>query len=152
MRFATYTRDSATGNDYADQRYYSSALGRFMTFDPYWGSFHSNEPTTWNRYLYGLGDPANAADPTGLCVINGVTYPDGQSPCPDATQTTVNGGPIDPVPTVPIVPNPPPPQTIANYNDLHGNNNEDTCEALPDGMVYTASGGESVGGGSGSLG
>ena len=34
VRFATYTRDSATGNDYACQRFYSS-LGRFMTSEPY---------------------------------------------------------------------------------------------------------------------
>ena len=27
-------RDSATRNDYADQRYYTSILGRFMTPDP----------------------------------------------------------------------------------------------------------------------
>ena len=37
VRFATYTRDSATGNDYADQRYYASTFGRFMTPDPYRG-------------------------------------------------------------------------------------------------------------------
>ena len=31
MKYATYTRDSATGMDYADQRYYSNQFGRFMT-------------------------------------------------------------------------------------------------------------------------
>jgi RHS repeat-associated protein len=33
VKFATYTRDSATGLDYADQRYHAFALGRFMTAD-----------------------------------------------------------------------------------------------------------------------
>ena len=35
VKFATYTRDAATGNDYADQRYYGSTFGRFMSPDPY---------------------------------------------------------------------------------------------------------------------
>ncbi len=35
VKFATYTRDSATSLDYADQRYYGSTFGRFMTPDPY---------------------------------------------------------------------------------------------------------------------
>jgi RHS repeat-associated protein len=35
LKFATYARDTATNLDYADQRYYSSSLGRFMTPDPY---------------------------------------------------------------------------------------------------------------------
>ena len=34
VKFATYTRDSGTGLDYADQRYYASTFGRFMTPDP----------------------------------------------------------------------------------------------------------------------
>jgi RHS repeat-associated protein len=66
VKFATYTRDSATGNDYADQRYYSSALGRFMTVDPHNGSRKRTIPASWNRYNYMLGDPINHRDPTGL--------------------------------------------------------------------------------------
>lgn len=34
-KFATYTRDSYTGLDYADQRFYASTYGRFNTPDPY---------------------------------------------------------------------------------------------------------------------
>ena len=33
-KFATYYRDLTTGLDYADHRYYSSSLGRFLTPDP----------------------------------------------------------------------------------------------------------------------
>ena len=33
-KFATYTRDSYTGFDYADQRFYASTYGRFNTPDP----------------------------------------------------------------------------------------------------------------------
>jgi RHS repeat-associated protein len=65
VKFATYTRDSNTGLDYADQRYYSNQFGRFMTPDPYGPSAKLSLPTSWNRYTYVLGDPMNFNDPTG---------------------------------------------------------------------------------------
>lgn len=37
-----------------------------MTPDPFLNSGRSNEPQSWNRYAYALGDPANLNDPTGL--------------------------------------------------------------------------------------
>jgi len=82
-KFATYTRDSYTGLDYADQRYYASTYGRFNTPDPYAGSAKPNSPGSWNRYSYTLGDPINGNDPTGqdgftLAVgQNGTTITDG---------------------------------------------------------------------------
>jgi RHS repeat-associated protein len=65
-KFGTYNRDGFTGLDYADQRFYASSLGRFNTADPYQGSAGPKEPGSWNRFSYGLGDPANNNDPTGL--------------------------------------------------------------------------------------
>src|SRR5579863_1339305 len=50
--FATYWRDSATGLDYANQRYYSNAYGRFMSVDPDLSSANGTSPLSWNRYLY----------------------------------------------------------------------------------------------------
>ena len=66
VKFATYTRDSATGLDYADQRYYSSQFGRFTSPDPYQASGGPSSPKSWNRYSYTRGDPVNRLDPTGL--------------------------------------------------------------------------------------
>ncbi len=70
--FATYTRDSVTGMDYADQRYYASTWGRFLTPDPYratgTSSSDAKTPQSWNRYGYVIGDPVNAYDPTGLII------------------------------------------------------------------------------------
>jgi len=66
VKFATYTRDSATGNDYADQRYYTSVLGRFMTADPARNSAGPGDPGSWNRYSYTRGDPINRGDAMGL--------------------------------------------------------------------------------------
>ncbi|HTA70437.1 MAG TPA: RHS repeat-associated core domain-containing protein [Bryobacteraceae bacterium] len=74
MKYATYTRDSATGLDYADQRYYSNQFARFMTADPYRAMATSpsdpKNPQSWNHYSYGEGDPVNHNDPTGLDICD----------------------------------------------------------------------------------
>ncbi|MGO9095484.1 MAG: RHS repeat-associated core domain-containing protein, partial [Bryobacteraceae bacterium] len=66
QKFATYTRDSATGLDYAQNRYYASQIGRFTTADPYKASGGPKDPGSWNRYAYVEGDPINGNDPGGL--------------------------------------------------------------------------------------
>jgi RHS repeat-associated protein len=65
-KFATYTRDSVSGLDYAWNRYYSSTWGRFTSADPYVMSGGLGNPQGWNRYAYVLGDPVNGNDPLGL--------------------------------------------------------------------------------------
>ena len=65
-KFATYTRDGVTGLDYADQRWHSPGVGRFLTADPYQASGGPGEPGSWNRYGYVQGDPANYLDRSGL--------------------------------------------------------------------------------------
>lgn len=47
-------------------RYYSASSGSFWSPDP--GGMKtadSGNPTSWNRYLYGSGDPVNRIDPFG---------------------------------------------------------------------------------------
>src|SRR5262249_52538865 len=66
--FATYQRDF-NGLDYADQHYYASASGRFLTVDPYDRSSKPADPGSWNRYSYVQGDPVNASDPSDLCSV-----------------------------------------------------------------------------------
>ena len=65
-KYATYTRDSVTGLDYAMNRYYSSVWGRFLSPDPSGGSVRLRNPQTWNRYAYVNGDPVDGNDPFGL--------------------------------------------------------------------------------------
>src|SRR5580658_7646866 len=68
--YATYWQDSATGLDYAEQRYFGNVQGRFMTPDLYMarenGANDPTNPQSWNRYAYVAGDPVNGKDPTGL--------------------------------------------------------------------------------------
>ncbi len=73
LKFGTYTRDSYTGLDYADQRFFASSYGRFNTSDPYRAggsgkgdANNSSDPGSWNRYGYVQGDPINQYDPKGL--------------------------------------------------------------------------------------
>ena len=77
--FATYWRDSASGLDYASNRYYNNAYGRFMTPDPYKGRAGGpgdpRNPQSWNRYAYTVGDPVNFYDPAGT------DYCDPEDPC-----------------------------------------------------------------------
>ena len=75
-KFATYTRDSATGLDYANQRYYSSIIGRFTRPDPYGGSASVGNPQSWNRYSYVGNDPANNFDPEELAYVPNGYYND----------------------------------------------------------------------------
>jgi RHS repeat-associated protein len=65
VKFASYTRDSATGLDYADQRYYVNNFARFMSADAYKASAGQGDPSSWNRYSYVGGDPINYVDPSG---------------------------------------------------------------------------------------
>jgi RHS repeat-associated protein len=69
-KFATYTRDSYTGLDYADQRYYASTYGRFNTTDPSAKSARAGTPGSWNRYSHVQGDPVNRKDPRGLDICD----------------------------------------------------------------------------------
>ena len=61
-RVFTYIPD-ASGQDYADQRYYNQINGRFWTADQ--GNPDPSNPASWNKYNYASGDPVNRADPSG---------------------------------------------------------------------------------------
>ncbi|QOY91468.1 RHS repeat-associated core domain-containing protein [Paludibaculum fermentans] len=63
--FTTYKRDVGTGLDYAQNRYYASAWGRFTTADPYRASGGPEEPGSWNRYSYVGSDTVNFTDRQG---------------------------------------------------------------------------------------
>ena len=66
-KFATYDRDPS-GLDYAQNRYYTSTWGRFVTPDPYQASGGGAVPASWNRYSYAHADPVTYYDPRGLMV------------------------------------------------------------------------------------
>ncbi|MGB7984008.1 MAG: RHS repeat-associated core domain-containing protein [Terracidiphilus sp.] len=64
--FTGKERDSESGNDDFGARYYSSAMARFLSPDPFLDSGRPDDPQTWNRYAYALNNPLIVTDPTGL--------------------------------------------------------------------------------------
>ncbi len=65
QEFTSKERDSETGLDWFESRYFSSAQGRFTSPDsPLAGQSPSN-PQSWNLYSYGLNNPLRYNDPTG---------------------------------------------------------------------------------------
>lgn len=64
--FAGQQRDSARGWDYLRARYYDPSLGCFTAADPLRGSLH--DPRSFQVYGYGMNDPVNRTDPSGLQV------------------------------------------------------------------------------------
>jgi RHS repeat-associated protein len=66
-RFTTYDRSATTGLDYAVNRHYDSAQGRFTQVDPIgMQSASLSSPQTLNLYAYCMNDPVNHTDSTGL--------------------------------------------------------------------------------------
>jgi RHS repeat-associated protein len=66
-RFTSYDRSDTTKLDYAVNRHYSSAQGRFAQVDPIgMSSIDLANPQSLNLYSYCLNDPVNYIDPSGL--------------------------------------------------------------------------------------
>ncbi len=71
-RYTGKERDTESGNDYFGARYYSSAMGRFMS--PDWSAKIApvpyaklENPQTLNLYAYVLNNPLGKADADGHC-------------------------------------------------------------------------------------
>jgi RHS repeat-associated protein len=69
--FAGLDHDYETGTDHAQFRQYSPAQGRWMSPDPYGGSYDPTNPQSMNRYSYVLNNPLSFVDPEGLQVVVG---------------------------------------------------------------------------------
>ena len=66
QRFTGYQKDSETGLDFAEARYYNNQHGRFTAVDPLLASGKSANPQTFNRYVYVMNNPLAYTDPSGL--------------------------------------------------------------------------------------
>jgi RHS repeat-associated protein len=68
--FAGLDTDVESGTDHAQFRQYSSTQGRWLSSDPFGGSYDFTNPQSFNRYAYALNRPSSAIDPTGLMMCN----------------------------------------------------------------------------------
>lgn len=64
--FAQLDHDSESFTEHAQFRQYSSTQGRWMSPDPYDGSYGAGNPQSFNRYSYVSNTPLLATDPSGL--------------------------------------------------------------------------------------
>jgi RHS repeat-associated protein len=67
--YASLDYDSETTTDHAQFRQYNSRQDRWMSADPYYGSYNFSNPQTLNRYAYVGNSPLSAIDPSGLEVV-----------------------------------------------------------------------------------
>ena len=64
--YATLDHDTETGTDHAQFRQYSNTQGRWLSPDPYSGSYDASNPQSFNRYAYAMNSPLSYVDPSGL--------------------------------------------------------------------------------------
>jgi RHS repeat-associated protein len=73
-KFTGYERDTESGLDFGQARFYASANGRFTSPDPFSGSAIVTDPQTYNRYTYCRNNPVNSTDPTGMAPDMGARF------------------------------------------------------------------------------
>ena len=106
--YAQLDHDAETNTDHADYRQYSNAQGRWLSPDPYDGSYDNSNPQSMNRYIYAANSPLSYVDPSGQdpfmgdCTINedgnGLTCPTSWKY--DASYNSDVNGPPSITPTV----------------------------------------------------
>lgn len=74
-KFTGKERDSESGLDNFDFRYYGSSMGRFTKPDEPFGGWDQHDPQSFNLYSYVENNPLNRTDSDGhdetVCVYNG---------------------------------------------------------------------------------
>lgn len=67
LKFTGKERDTESGLDYMEARYYGSSMGRMMSPDPVFISIDRiRDPQGLNLYAYARNNPLSITDPTGL--------------------------------------------------------------------------------------
>jgi RHS repeat-associated protein len=113
QKFTGQERDSETGLDFFQARYFSAALGRFNSPDPSNAGANLFNPQSWNAYTYAFNNPLTLIDPSGTSPFDGFN-PSPDDPCAD--DPFICGDPGFPYPDFPSPwpseqpqPQPPPP-------------------------------------------
>lgn len=64
--YTGYEKDTESGLEFAQARYYNPGHGRFTSVDPLTASATIRNPQSFNRYSYTLNSPYKFTDPLGL--------------------------------------------------------------------------------------
>ncbi len=76
QKFTGYERDDETGLDFAQNRTFSSVVGRFTSPDNFLNDTTQTDPASWNLYVYVRNNPLNFTDPTGELIMAGKNLSD----------------------------------------------------------------------------
>jgi RHS repeat-associated protein len=74
QKFDGYERDSETGLDFAEARYFSSIMGRFTSPDDFHNDSDVRDPQSWNKYAFVRNNPLRFIDPTGKKATVAIRY------------------------------------------------------------------------------
>jgi RHS repeat-associated protein len=77
--FAGYWDGATSATNHAPFREYSNLAGRWMSPDPYDGSYRMGNPQSFNRYSYTRNSPLSRVDPSGLVDEDAGPCDDGRS-------------------------------------------------------------------------
>jgi RHS repeat-associated protein len=66
LHYAGLDHDTESSTEHAQFRQYSSTQGRWLSPDPFAGSYRPANPQSYNRYVYALNNPFGFIDPSGL--------------------------------------------------------------------------------------
>ncbi len=66
QKFTGQLRDTESGLDFFNARYYGYALNRFTRPDPANAGADPSNPQSWNGYAYVMNDPPALVDPSGM--------------------------------------------------------------------------------------
>ena len=88
--------DAESDLEHADNREYSSTVGRWLSPDPYDGSMDVSKPQSLNRYSYVGNNPLDFTDPSGLIPL-GCGFSTGSSSGGGATIVFAGGASAPPV-------------------------------------------------------
>lgn len=91
-KFTGFERDNESGLDHTQFRQYSSTQGRWMSPDPYDGSYDFSDPQSFNRYSYVRNNPLGMVDPSGKNGYCVGAFPYGTA---ESNQYTVNPSIVD---------------------------------------------------------
>jgi RHS repeat-associated protein len=105
QKFTGIERDSETGLDFFQSRYFSAAQGRFGGGDPGQAGADATNPQSWNGYAYTINSPLVFTDPNGMDPFDGG---DGDDCIDDASLCNPGWG----APGWPAQPIPPPPPPL----------------------------------------
>jgi RHS repeat-associated protein len=86
--YAQLDHDFESDTEYAQNRQYSNTQGRWLSPDPYHGSYQWRNPQSFNRYAYVGNNPLASVDPSGLIRASNTLEPELNAP---------NGGNADTV-------------------------------------------------------